>query len=836
MNRRPFIFNLMLSTIFLPIIITLAIVLICALLYAPEDIFQQQGTTFGLSDVWITIALITLPFALWLWILASGKWRNPLLTAALVYGGLFIAVVSGFLNEYSHTHPEKRMIHLRGIEGTSVYCNGVYLGQLPLEIRVDELKAKVPVWNSPPEQRWLDDSNPEHMLYTWFPWDDFLEERFLASQALFQTQDTNINIRNFLRVIRARLNAIKAHDAECQFWWSFQLGQNQKVVQRSTTSYYLNRSFDKNTSYYFSNVGIMFSPSSGFHAQLLADVLPELTPEQKFEWDQHVLKHWPLIWKPLGDALHSAASLHNRTKDGSLAKLYETALHSTARLKYRYSEPLSESGARWLLANWVQESNKNNLFTFNIPYNATGDWSSTPIVSFDTSPLIHSHLAESMRGALTEQWRKNKYRFENGWAPLAYFSQIDQSPDYFGDFARYSATTHNARVALLENQSPQTTALFRTLLHRRSMAEILYRQINVYPSQISAYANVNNPLVEPVMRRHIEMALSDPNHNEWSRREVNTPVLQAVLMRIHWDNTDKDELAAWIASLPMNASSKNHALRTLRIHRGEGLTFADRLQLVAGSRGFGVEIQTELTLDDLTNWFAEHPDGSVMQFLVAMEEDIFVSHPGGGSAYFSIPGMWGDNMVSFRHDTMDPTHIGLLGLSEFFVTALLRSDTAEGDPQIRDLIRRIWRSDPALVASAVRSENTNLTPVELSQRMPGSTAGSSYVPEYILELLLEFEDISDMGTNLGILSHVLAMSSSPTAGKILEKWNKIEFSALVDRQVASCLEIWQTREAMRFRKMEIFENLLVGRMAPDDLLFEQPPWIWQDGQYVPASQ
>jgi hypothetical protein len=32
--------------------------------------------------------------------------------------------------------------------------------------------------------------------------------------------------------------------------------------------------------------------------------------------------------------------------------------------------------------------------------------------------------------------------------------------------------------------------------------------------------------------------------------------------------------------------------------------------------------------------------------------------------------------------------------------------------------------------------------------------------------------------------------------------------------------------------MSVFEDLIAGRIIPDDLLLPQPSWVWKDGQYV----
>jgi hypothetical protein len=458
-----------------------------------------------------------------------------------------------------------------------------------------------------------------------------------------------------------------------------------------------------------------------------------------------------------------------------------------------------------------------------------------PVVNPSANVLMPDGILETMRRPLAEQWRRDKYRFENGWAPVAYFAWQDKSPDYFAHFARWSATTGKARLALLDNESPNVVPLFQTLLHRRSLMETFHRQIDLYPSQIRTYSQVNNPLVEPVFREYIITALSDPNHNDWSRNNTEGAVHSAIFQRIGLEGINQEDFAAWVASLPLPASSINLALRTIRLRSDEPLTFADQLQQTAGR---GVLIETELTLDDLVNWFAENPEGNLHEFLEEQEENISVTDMSGTSRHrvtFSSFDLFDDGMFM---DEM--THEQWTGLPSSFVRALLWSDTPEGDPQVRELIRRMWKHESTLsiVESAIIAKYGAINLRRGDQH--ATNIGSVHLPEYILDLYLLPEDAEEEETprvrvGRNEMTLTLALCESPKAGEILERWLDVVGPAARPR-IERSLEIWNTRNTLRQMRMEFFQDLVAGRIGPDDLLLPQPAWVWIDGEYVQGER
>jgi hypothetical protein len=407
-------------------------------------------------------------------------------------------------------------------------------------------------------------------------------------------------------------------------------------------------------------------------------------------------------------------------------------------------------------------------------------------------------LHESIRKPLAEQWRKDKYRWENGWAPIAYYSGMDKSADYFADFARFSATTNKGRLALLANESPQAAALFKTLLYRRSLNTVGTPKIYVYPTQIRDFSLVDNPLVEAEYRNYIITALSDPKHNDSTRRSVEEAVSRAILQRIRLESIDKEDFASWIASLPLPLASRNHALRMLRLRQDEALTFADRLQQAAGEE---VQIETELTLDDVLKWFAENPEGQISKFFEEHEENISVT------------------------EIQQRSREKWAGLGRCLVIALLRSDTPEGNPQIHDAIQQIVQHSGPIFQEAMVAGYVMATPGRMGTY---ESPGSNNLPDYILDMYKETSDVSES------IASILALCDSPKAGEILERWSEMASPGTTPR-IERFLETWKTHATLRQKKVEIFQALVTGKMSPDDLLFPSPAWVWRDGQYVQVN-
>ncbi|MDR2704626.1 MAG: hypothetical protein LBC02_02500, partial [Planctomycetaceae bacterium] len=494
-NRPPFIFRLMLLSVFLPIFIVVGEFWVYTITDKTSPFWNDQSLLNSISISWFFLFLITLPLLVGILIFLSGRWRLPFFVAGTIYCCSFLLMIFGDLNLKVCTPEAKRFIHWDANTnipaGTDVYCNGVYLGQIPLKIPMNEFIAKVPEWTSPPEQRFYE---RETVLYegetvpnyTWFPWDDFRKERFLKTKELLNSK---IQSETFSPADKKELSA--KYESDCRYWWRLEKDKSQLLLQKSfSIAYHLYYSYERVDRYYI-NTDNAFSPSAVIHAWLLVNVLEELTESEKNEWDKHVLKHWSLLSAPLANAL-ACADHKYRSKNmaNPRVKLFETALDSVARLKYGLSNPPTEEECRQLLTNWVNQSIENQQpFSIRSCYSKLTDVFDNSLVRVanDEAPLIDAAIklmGEAVRKPLAEQWKTNYYRYENGWAPLLYVSEKDCGKEYFNNMVCYFATTYNGKTELLKNQNEQVIPLFRTILYRKNFLDFVKPDAKRYQQSI----------------------------------------------------------------------------------------------------------------------------------------------------------------------------------------------------------------------------------------------------------------------------------------------------------------------------------------------------------------
>lgn len=824
-NHPPFIFRSMLLSLFLPIFIAFGVLIHAILTYADDSLWEEQALIGGIPIVWFSWFLIIFPFLLGIWLLVRGQWRLPVFVAGTLYFGISLLSNFDYLKQY--TPPEKRIIHLHsGIyEKTDVYCNGVYLGQTPLKIRVEELKAKVPEWTNPPEQYWFYE-NSEPNVYTWIPWDDFRDKkRFLEARELSDSVQQSGTL--FLSSIQKKQSFL--YDAGCRYWWRFENNKSRILAAKSPPNHqYFRQPFEEKQVYYFldNERGIMFAPSAATHAWLLVNVLDKLTEAEKNEWDKHVLKYWQLFRVPLTNALKQEAEKYRlRNPADSRAELFETALNSTARLKYGLSDPPTEEECRRLLTNWVQESSdKRRPFVISNQY-------SMRMVDTDISVRVEPYIEESLIGPavrlmgetirkpLAEQWKTNYYRFEDGWAPLLYVSGKDRDAEYFNDFVRYFATTYNGQLDLLANQNERVIPLFKTFLYRKSifdLSPIGEDPVDRYQSFVSGYCWVNNPLLEPIYRDYIAYALSYPNHTESSYERLNRSIFNAVWVRINREETDKDELAVWVNSLPLNQVLKNILLRKINVTRGDVKLFAD---LIARASEFMIWVETKITAEDVNRWFAENPNGTLNKFYKEFSEDLrFGVNPYLQNSYRILDG----NIVDQKIQVNDKEFSG------YFLTALLNTNTPETQKTIKQLCDNDM--DRGVVLSAIIR---TFSPQTMLDSNSGSTNFfESFIdyPDFIFDI---FETLKGRDEKK-MLALRLEFCLSPRVEQILEKWSQTE-NPIEQQRFTHALENWRKRKEIQEQTKKLFHELVEEKILPDDLLTPQTPWVWKDGKYVQKS-
>ncbi len=283
-------------------------------------------------------------------------------------------------------------------------------------------------------------------------------------------------------------------------------------------------------------------------------------------------------------------------------------------------------------------------------------------------------------------------------------------------------------------------------------------------------------------------------------------------------------MAGWVSTLPIKPGPKNLLLRTLQFKRNDAKSFADHLQQVAGMRAL---IETELTLDDVTKWFADHPDAGLGHFLAGHEETLYVSE-----AFESTNGiafMVNDVRMDDGSVVME-NYSAWVDLPVCVVRALLRcdGDTPEGAPATRAAIKQICTTSQSIVEQAIQAEYGG---VDLNWRRHADFSGASsiHLPEYLFDLIEKMPHFSDLD---GFpMAATLALCDSPRAGDTLEKWHE-NADRVTKPRTERFLETWRTRNLLHKKRMEFFHDLAVGRLGPDDLLTKQPSWTWKDGRYV----
>lgn len=816
-RRSPLIFRLMLTSLFLPIFLAVgigcAIWLIIIKKAHPWFFHDHPEQLFGIPVYVICSILFILPFLLGIWLFRSGNWRRPVLTAGIIYFGLFL-----FMLRYGNetcAPPEKRMIYPVYGDGYDVYCNGIHLGTTPLHLNVKELREKVAPWDTPPEQRWYAEGSEP--AYTWFPWDDFIESRYRESQKLYSSsQGAALTVGS---TQKARAAKYARHDAQCRFWWRFEKNGSQLLAQRRGV-YYLNRPFEKLDRY---DVGInAYSPSVGFHGQLLADALRELSPESKADWDRHVLKHWDLAGCFLTLSLERAQrKVKDRSDDDPEKIKWKTALDSTARMKYDLSDPPTEEECRRVLRQWVDKSRKaKRPFYISNPYESgttnpeNPSWAALPGTDKGLVDAAIRLAGPILDRPLTEQWQSAPWRLEDGWAPVAYIAGINGNPEYFNNFARYSATTHNTRLELLRNNNDRVVPLFRTLLYRRGTMNMLTQKEYLFSSPIRLYGQVDNPKTEPLFRQFVVEALSYPKLSEKTREELNWYVVNAVFTRTRFKDVDCGELADWAATLPLKPTIRDALVRSILFRGRSPKTFAEQIQ---ATTDYHILIDTDLTIEDMADWLKEHPAASLLDYLEAREDRIQVEYLRENKNTFSVQYAAGwDNSVSTSFSGV----VSDVPSSEYVVRALLKTDS----PESRSVVGRIWRTDEAFVARLI-ALHYGFRVVDLSDANYLQTID---LPEYLLDLF-------DRSVSTWVIENSLApglsLCESAKAGKLLEKWAGSDGKE-IGPQTHKALEVWRIRDSIRRRHMELFEDLITEKIRPDDLLIPTPPWIWKDGRYV----
>ncbi|MDR1268348.1 MAG: hypothetical protein LBK82_02375 [Planctomycetaceae bacterium] len=867
-KRPPFIFRLILSLPFLPIFILLAYVIFFAIIESNSPLWNDTTTlVLGVPERWVYLFFVTFPFLLGIWLFRSGQWRLPVFVAGTVYYSFLLLGIAGYLNNYEvPTISEKRIISwdFGWYKGTDVYCNGIYLGQTPLEIRVDELMSKVPEWTSPPEQQWYFENPSIPICYTWLPWDNFRsKERFLETKNLLTSKTSSASSAALLA---SRKKQAAMYIANCRYWWRFENNKSSLFLsQHSEIQQYQYQTFE-NTPNYRYNYRLIFLPSPQIQAWLLFNVLGELTESEKNDWDRHVLKHWALLRHPLiQHSLEETTKYRSNNPNDPRIKILETMFDSTARLKYGLSDPPTEEECRILLTTWLNES-ISNLPQDRKPFSLHSSYSRRPesvvIANDNEQPLIDIAIrlmGKTIQKPLAEQWNKNYYRFEDAWAPVIYLSRTDKDAEYFDHFARYFATTWNGHFELLENQDERVIPLFKTLLYQKTFFDIISNddtRSKQDQDSINRYSLVTNPLLEPTFFEYMTYALSRPKLSERYRNELNLAVFRTISLRIDREVSNNEESAVRIASLPIPQRFKDVLIQEIQMKSDGIKSFSDLLQQAAGSK---MRIKTKKTAEDVNRWFAENPEGTLETFFQAFENDFelndgIITNDSRENRTMSLNQIKVTNKYGRTIGDTEPLYssdgqfIGTGIFERCLVSALLKTNTPETQKTIKQICNNF--SDLQIVLFVIGGESLQISDDSYTNTNPyfnliDYSDISIECPDFLFDVLEELKSyevavnetshISLRHELRTLASSILEYCPSPRAGQLLEKWSHTENEKLRQKFTAS-LKHWQKRKEIQEQKKELFHKLVEEKITPDDLLTPQPPWVWKENGYVQVSE
>ncbi|MDR3181612.1 MAG: hypothetical protein LBT89_01615 [Planctomycetaceae bacterium] len=794
--------KLALFSLFLPFAPALGVFWYFILTFPPA--LEQSATNmFGISSLywWLTFG-VAVPLLLGLWLLFSGNWRRPVMTAAVLYCALLGAFWYAITTHQIITPPDKCRItwEQHGLAGADVYCNGVLVGQLPLQIRVKELIDKVPQWNEPPEQSYYEDSYGGTRM-TWYPYDTFITERHQEIEALtvfLRSHNADVSAKSDAAI----KEAVEKYWAGCKYWWRIESGNKPLAAQFRKSEY---------VRWYYTSVQVPdyginantqpWYPPALLHARILAEAVKDLNEQDKALWDKHVLKHWETLNGLLPYAIGGSQSIAGKEKK----RLY-AAFESTVRLKYGLSNPPTEEECRKLLKEWMSR----DVFDFT---NEQRRSQVTTNRAWQSEQFFLERAVKLMGKAvdkpLDELWHSDYYRYPSGYAALVFAASINPEADCFDALLRYAAVTHNGLDTLLNCRDSRVVPLYRTLLYPKSIRSFLEGKRATYMEGLGRFNTVSNPLLEAEYREYIIAALKERDRGvnlpyELLARAVGQSIYMNTIMRSY--DYDTAEWADWVASLPLDTHIKTPLVQYVRRYKAEPKTFNDFLFEITGHyRGKAV---TEQTSQDILRWFEAHQGETIDKYLQENGKDYT---------------RWKDDPLYSDSSGQYSGNPGrVIDISSSIPAALYIMDTQES----RKAIEAMWSKNRMRIYEGVRAALIH----RYGEINPyGETALTAEIPDYFLERLTKEPELS-----FGILLPYIAACESPLAGEVLKKAEEWEAKKVKkeDNLVAYHYRLWQMRQQIQSKQKELYQQLITEKISPSDLLPPRKPHKWNGKEYV----
>ncbi len=808
-RTQPFPIRLLSAVLYLPVAIALGFLLDLIIRTAPVGRIDYYfcGITVG---SWFYILLLGFPILGLLLILWRGSLRLSLILT--LSPGLLAIPISAIWPSTPPSIPlEQRNIVIDNShipEGTEVYCNGVLLGTTPLTIRVGELQEKVAPWPTPPEQQWC---NSRLRLYTWYPWDDFFQERFEAAQA----------------------NPDENRIGNCRYWWRFDYQGTAICLYRATVSRVdRDRSFGDIQDYRTLSLHATVIPSRFVQRDLLLDVLDHLDENEKTLWAQYVLQHHDLLWN----------SLASPRKNGPSA--LEEMLNAVARLEYGLSPDPTPEECRQALRRMIEENKKEpflfeNIGNINAPFGGTIGWyGRAPESALRAIDQMGVAAVEPILELLREKW----YGFKT-YQPLFYAAQKNHDPNLFGDMVRFFATMKLDSVAVFENANHKVAPLFHTVTQKKNIAELLafdtYSKERLLCAKLDKACEFQNPLLDPVLREILEEKLYDC-----------TPATVSIILgsylksRIDQPGADLEELIRWVQSLKIKEAAepmREFTVKSLQIHQKESLRQDSyRYPYLKGHIASLLypddNTHNAITFQLIENWLKNHPEKKLEDFFgeivnndTAMSDKIALLQILFYQQFFEKPE---ESAELLRKIWDDPEQ------RKDVLTALSRQFYSANNIMSFNLFQEgEWGKRVAAPArgetkfGAEDSQGIWLPGLygNFSER-DGSTSATLKFSEALYPIL---QEVTDEEICIPV-ARFLAFQDPPQAIEVLKKWAALD-NPRIQKAANETLSELELREKIRSESKRLFLELATGKITPDDLIPKSPPWVWQDGKYVQAK-
>lgn len=739
-----------------------------------------------------------IPGIMVLMVILKGTWR---LAFVVGLGSFFLqpmihAVIPGKKTHRSDDdHVLKFDILKAGYpERTEVFCNGVKMGEIPCEFTVRQLKEKVPRWTTPPRQeRYHDGKMP---LYTWIPWDGFVRARFKERREVSLREGTG------------------RFDNKSEFWWSFRyegttaFGGLRDEVYRE----------DRFRSYRSVNHCIqIIYPDAYTEYDLLMKILEEDSPpEGPFapapEWIDLVAEKGRLM-----------DDLFEERGRFEVKRPLEPILRTIARKRYGLSEVPTSSECGYALSQMIHEDERCPVVSVEGIYTQNVNWKHTDIFgdiySWSDKYMIRTlrEMGNACREPLLRLCRNRQmmdyFKGDRKSKLLLCFLKEHPFPEFFDEMVQFYAMQNRGLTTLMAFDDPRLPALLKTILRKKAPFSQIESGVR------SAFlVKLENPLLEKTIRDFIAEEIT------WVDEEKVEPILTAYAeSRNNMEWINRQELARWIRSLDIDARHKTQALGCLSLSENN----PDLLLFILEGKSFQKDRRNAMgrfSLKEVERHLQEYPDGGLDDAIrTVLDENASETDAQRARDAFLVHSMRELGETFVRGQWSDPTRreqilelIRIRYSTTYYYDKQKKYREQAGDARWEEFFYL-----PGNMISIGRNESYFYV-----SRFPGTmTQGRSR--DYLIPLFDELENPEDCV----YLPDIIFGSAAPEARRLLEKWGRSSNVQL--RTNAERVLGWmEYREKLHKEGRRIYEDLVAGRIVPDEIIPSPMAWTWDGKVYV----